>query len=65
MRKVTIVTCVRYVILEMKKKIIKNNKFIVFKSSAKELPPSFAINLDEFTIEPTQTVKLLGVTIDS
>ena len=39
-------------------------QFIVLYSSAKALPPSFAINLDGFTIEPTRTVKLLGVTLD-
>ena len=39
-------------------------QFIVFKSAAKPLPPSYAINLDGFIIEPTQTVQLLGVTLD-
>jgi hypothetical protein len=39
-------------------------QFIVFKSAAKPLPPSYAINLDGFNIEPAVTVKLLGVTLD-
>ena len=39
-------------------------QFIVFKSAAKPLQPSYAINIDGFNIEPAATFKLLGVTLD-
>ena len=43
---------------------LNKTQLIIFKSAAKKLPPNFVISLDNVPISPSQTVKLLGVTLD-
>lgn len=42
----------------------EKTQFIIFKAANKKLPEGFHITLDGFDIEPADTVKLLGVTLD-